>query len=99
MKHSITSGSSFVITLELTDEQIHMGYHSGECHDDILKLMELPEIKKQLDNISEKDFNDWWKEFNEDALCDVDTTNYSKEDKLSWLIFDCCSLGVDGYFD
>lgn len=98
MKHTITAGSSFPISLELTDEHISMGYHSGDCEDDILRLMELPEIKEQLEKISDDELNKWWDEF----YIDNDFKqheNATKETKLEWLVFECCSLGVDGCFD
>lgn len=97
MKHTITSGSSFPITLELTDEHISMGYHSGDCEDDILRLMELPEIKEQLEKISDDELNKWWSEvFIDNYFGDENAT---KETKLEWLIFECCALGVDEYLE
>ena len=97
MKHTITAGSSFPISLELTDEHISIGYHSGDCEDDVFRLMELPEIKQQLEKISDEELNMWWEEFFIDN--DFVHENATKETKLEWLVFECCSLGVDGCFD
>ena len=97
MKHTITAGSSFPISLELTDEHISMGYHCGNCHDDIIRLMELPEIKEQLEKISDEELNKWWGEFFIDNV--IEHENATKERKLEWLVFECCSLGADGFFD
>ena len=97
MKHTITAGSSFPISLELTDEHISMGYHSGDCEDDILRLMELPEIKEQLEKISDDELNKWWSEVFIDN--DFGDENATKETKLEWLIFECCALGVDEYLE
>jgi len=96
MKHTITAGSSFPISLELTDEHIAIGYHSGDCEDDVFRLMKLPEIKEQLENISDEELNKWWEEF---FIDNGFHENATKETKLEWLVFECCSLGVDGCFD
>lgn len=98
MKHTITSGSSFPISLVLTDEQISTGYHPGDCEDSVRFLMELPEIKEQLDKISDKELSDWWDEFFLDGLPKI-PVSVDKTQALEWLVFECCSLGVDGCFD
>ena len=97
MVHTISSGSSFIICLELNDWHISMGYHSGDCSDDIQRLMVLPEIKTQLDNISDEELNRWWNDFYIDN--EVEHKNATRETKLEWLLFDCCALGIDGCFE
>ena len=92
-KYSIISGSSFPIEIVLTDEQIKRGYHSGECSMDIFDLMDEDSIKEQTDKISDEELNEWWEEFYLDYK---DKLNDDRETKLEWLIFECCSLAVDG---
>lgn len=98
MKHTITSGSSFPISLALTDEQISLGYHAGDCTESVNRLMELPEIKEQLGKISDEELSDWWDEFFLDGMPKTPVSE-DKTQALEWLVFECCSLGVDGCFD
>ena len=92
-RYSVISGSSFPIEIVLTEEQIHRGYHSGECSMDIIDIMDEDNIKEQTDKISDDELNKWWDEFYLDYK---DKLNDDRETKLEWLIFECCSLAVDG---
>lgn len=91
-----SSGSSHVIDLILTGEHIKCLYHSGDCDEDIARHMELPEIKKQFDLITDEKLGCWWNEF----FCDdtpqehIDAT---RERRLGWLLFDAAANAIDGY--
>lgn len=89
------SGSSFVIELKLTGEQVQKGYHSGDCDADIDELMNAPEVKSQLNAISETTLTKWWDEM----FIDGPKTPVSedKHQALSWLVFDACANAIDGY--
>lgn len=95
IKYSIISGSDFPIELILTEEQVTKGYHSGECSMDIIDLMDEESIKEQTDKISDKDLDNWWNELYLDGL--KENLDNKRETKLEWLIFECCSLAIDGY--
>lgn len=91
------SGSSYVIELKLTGAQIERGYHSGACDADVAELMEVPEIKAQLDAISDTDLANWW---SMDMFIDDTPKEHSKASRktqLAWLVFDCCANAIDGY--
>lgn len=90
------SGSSFVIELKLTGSQIHTGYHSGDCDADIEALMQIPEIKEQLDAIDEDLLAKWWDEVFLDGLPKTPVSE-DKHQALGWLVFECCSNAIDGY--
>lgn len=38
-------------SLNITKKTANLGYHSGDCLEDIDRIMELPEIKRQLKKI------------------------------------------------
>ena len=95
-KYLCSSGSSFEISLVLTGDVITTCYHSGECSYDIENCMLLPEVKAQLDALSEEELNKWWEEF----FCDdtnEEHANATDARKKSWLLFDMCAFAVDGY--
>lgn len=94
--YCVSSGSSYVIDLKMTGKQIEMCYHSGDCDEDISRVMELPEIKAQLDAIPDEQLQKWWDEFFCDDT-DEEHRDSPRERKLSWLIFDCCTNAIDGY--
>lgn len=91
-----SSGSSHPIDLILTGNHITTMCHSGDCDEDIARHMKLPEIKTQLDAISDETLGRWWNEF----FCDdtpqehIDAT---RERRLSWLLFDAAANAIDGY--
>ena len=79
----------------MVEDIIRCCCHSGDCDEDIARAMELPEIKSQLDAISEDELNAWWDEF----FCDDTELEHRSADrtrKLSWLVFDCAANAVDG---
>ena len=91
------TGSCHEITLRLTGEQIQSGYHSGNCDADIAALMEVPEIKEQLDAVDNELLDKWWKD---DMFVDDTPEEHKAADrkrKLEWLLFDCCANAIDGY--
>ena len=90
------SGSNFVIGLLLTGEQIQKGYHSGDCDLDIQELVQVPEIKEQLDAIDSELLDKWW---NEHFLDDTpeEHASVTHEGRLGCLVFDCCAEATDGY--
>ena len=90
------SGSSFVIELRLTGEQILKGYHSGSCDADIEELMRVPEIKAQLDAVDETLLTNWWEEVFLDNMPKTPISE-DKHQALGWLVFECCSAATDGY--
>ena len=94
----VTVGSSYVLTLKLKGEVILQGYHPGACDDDIDRIMELPEVKSQLDAISDAELNDWWEEVFLDGMPKTPVSE-NRHQALSWLIFECCSMSIDGYWD
>lgn len=90
------SGSSFVIELKLTGEQIKKGYHSGQCDMDIQELVAVPEIRSQLEEIDSKTLEDWWGEHFLDDTPE-EHASVSREGKFGCLVFDCCANAIDGY--
>lgn len=95
-KYKVISGSEpNFIELILTDEQVKRGYHNGECSMDVIDLMDEESIKSQTDKITDEELNDWWDELFLDGL--KEKLNNSRETKLEWLIFECCSLATYGY--
>lgn len=94
VKYVISSGSSYPINLIMDGGLVNLGYHSGECSDDIKAIMGIPEIKSQLDAIDDEHFDKWWKW---DMF--TDDENATKEQRLSWLIFDACANAVDGEWE
>lgn len=91
------SGSSYEMNLTLTCEQIQQGYHSGSCDADVKALMELPEIKAQLDAIKDERLDQWW--MNDMFVDDTPEEHRAatREQRLAWLVFDCCANAIDGY--
>ena len=91
------SGSCYEMNLRLTGAQIESGYHSGSCDADIAELMEEPDVKSQLDKISDDDLNKWW---TVDMFVDDTSEEHraaTREQRLAWLVFDCCANAIDGY--
>jgi len=41
--------------IEMTKEQANIGYHQGQCDDDVEYLLTIPKIKRQLAKISDAD--------------------------------------------
>ena len=95
-KYLCESGSSYVIELVLTGEQIQKGYHSGQCDMDIQELVQVPEIREQLEAISDKALDDWWDEHFLDDTPEEHAA-VTKEGKFGCLVFDCCANATDGY--
>lgn len=95
VKYRVSSGSSYPISLVLLGEEVRSAFHSGECSEDVRALMQTPEVKEQLDRISDKELNDWWGEMFVDDT-EEEHASASKETKLSWLIFDACANAIDG---
>ena len=94
----IRSGSSHVIDLKMKGEYINMCAHQGNCDDDVMRVIELPEIKSQLDAINDAQLDAWWNEF----FCDDTPEEHSAADrntKLMWLVFDACASAIDGDFE
>ena len=91
-----SSGSSYPIDLILTGDHITTIYHSGDCDEDVARHMALPEIKSQLDLISNETLDRWWNEF----FCDdtpQEHVDAPRERRLAWLLFDCAANAIDGY--
>ena len=90
------SGSSYVLEIKMTGAQIQSGYHSGPCDSDVAALMEVPEIKAQLAEISDTALGNWWEEMFVDDTPEEHKAA-TRETRLSWLVFDCCANAIDGY--
>lgn len=96
-KYLCETGSSYEMNLTLTCEQIQQGYHSGSCDADVEALMELPEVKAQLDAIPDDTLNKWWEN---DMFVDDTPEEHqgaTRKQRLAWLVFDCCANAIDGY--
>ena len=94
--YSCSSGSSYCIDLILTGDHITCIYHSGDCDEDIARHMELPEIKSQLDLISDETLGKWWDEFFVDDTPE-EHASASRDRRLAWLLFDAAANAIDGY--
>ena len=95
MKYRISTGSSFVLSFVVDEELIGMCYHPGPCDDDVESVLALPEIKSQMDDISDDELNKWWDEF----FCDDTPLEHAcatRKRKLAWALFDACANAVDG---
>lgn len=92
----VGSGSSFPIDLKLKGEYINMCYHPGECSNEVMQVMNIPEVKEQLDAISDDELDQWWSEFWLDEPEEVHNAA-PREKRLMWLVFDACSSAIDGY--
>lgn len=92
----VGSGSSFPIDLKLKGEYIKMCYHPGECSNEVMQVMNIPEVKEQLDTISDDELDQWWGEFWLDEPEEVHNAA-PREKRLIWLVFDACSNAIDGY--
>jgi len=95
-KYLTESGSSYVLEIKMTGAQIQTGYHSGPCDADVAALMEVPEIKSQLAEISDKALADWWGDMFVDDT-EEEHRNADRKTRLAWLVFDCCANAIDGY--
>lgn len=94
----IRSGSSHVIDLKMKGEYINMCCHPGNCDGDVTRVIELPEVKSQLDAIDDAQLDAWWNEF----FCDDTPEEHAAADrntKLMWLVFDACCSAIDGDYE
>jgi hypothetical protein len=60
------SDSYGLVELNITKKQAHIGYHQGQCDNDIKGLRDVPSIKRQLDQLKPeivslvlKDYGAW----------------------------------------
>lgn len=95
MKYRISTGSSFVLSFVVDEELIGTCYHSGACDDDIERAMSLPEIKEQMDAISDEELDKWWNDFFVDDT-EEEHAMATRERKLSWALFDAAANAIDG---
>lgn len=42
---------NYIHELQITKHQAHLGCHSGDCEEDLIRLRQLPEIRRQLNKI------------------------------------------------
>lgn len=96
MKYRISTGSSFVLSFVVDEELIGMCYHSGPCDNDVEYALRLPEIKEQMDAISDDELDKWWGEFFVDDT-EEEHAAATREQKLSWALFDASANAIDGY--
>ena len=92
----VESGSSNVLQISMKGWQIMACYHPGPCDEDVKRIMALPEVKAELDQISEKEIREWWSEF----FCDDTPEEHASAtlaDMYQWFVFDACASAVDGY--
>ena len=94
--YECSTGSSYELSFLLTGHHIKLCFHQGDCDEDIRRVLELPEIKAQVDKFSDDEINRWWDEFFCDDT-DEEHANATKERKLSWALFDAAANAVDGY--
>lgn len=95
MKYRISTGSSFVLSFVVDEELIGTCYHSGACDDDIEWAMSLPEIKEQMDAISDEELDKWWNDFFVDDTEEEHATA-TREKRLAWALFDAAANAIDG---
>lgn len=86
-----TSGSGR-IELSITAEQAMIGSHQGDCKSDIDDLMELPEIKSQLEKLDVKTLK---KELQEYGAWD-DSELDDHDDNLCRILWIACGDILDG---
>lgn len=80
------------IDLVLTEEEANIGYHSGQCADDIKALCQT-DLSKQLDAITDEaleDIGEWYigDEFKKDYP--------TRQDKLEFVLWLACGDFIDG---
>lgn len=92
-KRIYIDGHHCMINLILTEEQANIGYHSGDCEDDIEHLMELPEIKSQLESIDNETLDDVIDWMFDDEWQYEHPYRYSR---LKVVLFLACGDFVDG---
>ena len=92
----VESGSWIVLQIAMKGWQIMACVHPGPCDDDVDRIMELPEVKAELDQIGDDDIIEWWTNF----FCDdtpEEHENATVKDMYRWFVFDACASAVDGY--
>jgi hypothetical protein len=76
--------SSGRIELQLTQDDVEMGYHSGSCDSDIADLRRVPRIAAQLNDIDAETLRQELKEYgawDADELADHD----ANQSRILWL--------------
>lgn len=78
--------------LNITKKLAAIGYHSGDCCEDIKRISELPEIKRQLKKINPEQLK---KELYDYRAWDDKELN-SHDDNLQRILWIACGDIVDG---
>ena len=73
-----------LIELNITKKQAHIGYHQGQCDNDIKGLRDVPTIKRQLDKLKPEIVVHVLKDYG--AWDDDDLSNHDDNlDRLLWI--------------
>ena len=80
------------VPLNITKKLAAIGFHSGDCSDDIKRISELPEIKRQLKKINPEQLK---KELYDYGAWDDNELN-DHEENLQRILWIACGDIVDG---
>jgi len=78
--------SNYGNDLDITKNQAEIGYHQGECENDILELMEIPSIKRQLKKLDKQQLK---KELKQYGAWDKQQLENHQENLKRWLWISC----------
>lgn len=81
--------------LNITKKIANLGYHSGDCTEDIERIIELPEIKQQLKKIDKEQLKKELYDYG--AWDDLELENH--EANLQRILWIACGDIVDGKYD
>lgn len=83
------NSSNYGNDLEITKHQANNCSHSGNCETDVLELMDVPKIKRQLNKLDKESLK---LELSDYGAWDDKELNNHQDNLMRWLWISCCDI-------